>query len=394
MTTSLADKYHDEQGRPITPAAPPRSPRIVPPRTLEPWQIALRDRATARAEARGLGPLANTPQARAAFHRDEQTKTKGRHALAAAALASQKPEPQPAVEPAAPKSIELTETTDAAILDTIDEAFSYPAPVVPPPAIVPAADSLTHDQITELIGMVEAAGLCAIYHDTPTPAPAAAPAAELGQPPAAGKPDWAAISARHHERLAELHAENTQAERQDLDSKGPIVIPEEIREAHATAKTPNQRTAASENPTPALDPGTAPADLGGADDRAARRRAGALKAAATVRTRRAAAEHKAGVTALMEKSLDRIGERIIAANRRADHEAAEAIANPGIPTAAALVDLARAQNAEADLFRVAHANRAPHHAAQWSPAQRETIANQFNALLSKRQTRTTKGTAK
>src|SRR5438876_385064 len=98
MSNTLADQYHDEHGRPITPAAapaaPPRSPRIVPRRTLEPWEIALRERAEARTAARQLGPLANTPQARAAFHRDEQIEAKGKAALAAAVRRGE-PSPPP-----------------------------------------------------------------------------------------------------------------------------------------------------------------------------------------------------------------------------------------------------------------------------------------------------------
>jgi hypothetical protein len=79
MATTLADRYHDEQGRPITPPTDP-SPRIVPPRQLESWQIRMRERADAERNARALGALAMTPAARANYRANnlaaaEQRKT-------------------------------------------------------------------------------------------------------------------------------------------------------------------------------------------------------------------------------------------------------------------------------------------------------------------------------
>jgi hypothetical protein len=81
---NLSDQYHDEQGRPLAPPAPPAS------KPTEAWRETLRARAAAVNEARALGPLANTPQAIAAFHRDRAIKAKG---LAAAALAGAGPQP-------------------------------------------------------------------------------------------------------------------------------------------------------------------------------------------------------------------------------------------------------------------------------------------------------------
>jgi hypothetical protein len=120
----------------------------------------------------------------------------------------------------------------------------------------------------------------------------------------------------------------------------------------------------------------------------------ARKAAATVRARREQAKTEEFVEAKLSAAIDRAQERWRRAEARKANDAAEAIANPGIPTAATLIDLARNHNAEADLYRIAQTNRASHRPSQWSPAQRQTIADQFNALISSRQTSKTKGNPK
>ena len=334
MSNTLADQYHDEHGRPIAQAVPPRSPRVVAPRTLEPWQIALRDRAAAKQESRAaakeLGPLHNRLSCGKAERRETLRKSLSTTRPAAAA-------------------------SDAAALAAIDQAFTYPAPVVPPPAIA-SADKPTYRTAT-------------------------------------GDPDWAAISARHHERLAELHNETRAAADRtaaaapqtepDPDPQPAADQPIRGEELHTRAARARERIAARAANPPPEPPACAAA--------AARRRAGALKAAATVRARRAKAELDADVNQRMAKAIDRAQERY----HRQENLAARAAAEPpGTPQVDQLIDLARRANAEAWLFRTAHISRYGSRPSQWSIDQRIALAESLAKHLQTQKSRAAKGTAK
>jgi hypothetical protein len=56
---------------------------------------------------------------------------------------------------------------------------------------------------------------------------------------------------------------------------------------------------------------------------------------------------------------------------------------PSAPSAKALIAKALEFKAEAQLYRIAHIERAPHHPRDWSPAQRARIATALLSLISK-----------
>jgi len=314
---TLADKYHDEHGRPIVP-----EPSQTSSGTLEAWQRSTLARATARQEARAdaheLGPLHAQPS-------KEKTK---RHATLGAALGAPPPPVAAALGGAEPDDPDE-------IRAAINQAFALPPP---------------------------------------------RPAGEPEQPAAAESPRWSAIGEHRHNELVAAH---------DRACAGA-----DRAEAQQAVK---ETLAKYATPTPA-DP---PVRMSDAEikalaeaEKSANRREGARKAAATVRARREQREHETAVNELMEKSLDRIGERVIREEKSAALEATILAADPGILTPTRLLALARDNNAEADLYRIAHLARVPRQPAQWPAEFRRVATDEINRIVSTRNAKTQKGPKK
>jgi len=242
------------------------------------------------------------------------------------------------------------------------------------------------------------------------------PAGDVEQPPAAGPvPTMEELRKRNARRWRHDHqttppplvpaTEPEQPTAPDADGADP---PAEPADQNGAAKSPNQRTAAAQTPPPALGP-PAPdptaeterrmANVKAAEERTAARSAGrraaSLKSAATVRARREAREHEAELNKLMEKSLDRIGERVIREQATAAEDAAQAEADPGIPTYRSILGTARGAgpDAEAELYRLAHIARATK-PADWPAALRSSLATSLMTYIGNRKTPTQKGTRK
>ncbi len=287
---NLADKYHDERGRPLAPPVPETSQ--MSRGALEAWQRATLARATARQEARAdtkeLGPL----------HAQPSTEKAKRRAILSTSLGA-----PPAPVTAAPAGAQPDDPDE--IRAAINAAFD-----LPPPVPVPAGEP-----------------------EQPT----AEPTAPVYPPPA---PDPTAETER---RMANL-------------------------------KAAEERIAA----------------------RAAKRRASSLKSAATVRARRAQREQDAEVDKMMAKSLDRIGERVLREQAIADDDAAQAEADPGIPTYRSILTTARdaGPDAEAELYRLAHLARATRKPADWPAALRSALATSLTSFISSRKTPKPKGPQK
>jgi len=346
MLNNLADKWHDEQGRPLPPAAP--EPSKTSRETLQAWQRATLARAAARQERRAaykeLGPLHAQPA---------KTKADRRAQLGTALGVANQPEPE--------------------TRQSINTAF----PLTPP-----------------------------------------ASAAATEQPPAA--PIGAAKSPNQRPAAAQTAPPAVEPDTYEIDSKGPNHISPEVRARHANPKRwtaigehrHNQLVAAHDQACAAADramaeqavkatlarhatltpvdpPPTQPdpsAETTASADRAVRRRAASLKSAATVRARRQQREHDAEVNRLMEKSLDRIGERVIREQEAANQEAATKAANPDVHTPRELLAYARASNVEPDLYRLAHIARQSQQPSQWSPAFRRAVVNDLNQIIISRTT--------
>jgi len=277
MTNSLADKYHDAQGRPLAPPVPESSQTSKG--ALQGWQRSTLARATARqaarADARELGPL---------------------HANLANGLS--------AAPPPVAAALGGAEADDPdEISAAINAAFALPPPR---PAGEPEQ-------------------------------PPAEPTAPVDPPPAPNPTD-------------------------------------ETERRMANVKAAEERIAA----------------------RSARRRAASLKSAATVRARREQREHDAEANARTEKALDRIGERVLREQATAAADAAQAEADPGIPTYRSILATARnaGPDAEAELYRLAHLARATSKPADWPAALRSSIANGLTNFIATRKTPKPKGTQK
>jgi len=304
---TLADKYHDEQGRPLAPPTP--EPSQTSRAALESWQRATLARAKARQERRAdhkeLGPLHSQPSAAKAKRR--------------------------------------------AILST--------SLGVPPAPVATALGGAEQDDPDEIRRAIDAA--FALPPPRPAGEPEQSPAAPIG-----------------------------------------------------AANSPNQRTAAQETPQPALAPELGPpppdptevterrmANIKASEERtaarAADRRAASLKSAATVRAQRAQREHDAEVNRPMEKSLDRIGERVIREQNTAAADLAQAQADPGIPTYRSILTTARTAgpDAEAELYRLAHVARAGK-PAEWPASIRSSLDNDLKTFIATRKTHKPKGPQK
>jgi len=134
MTTTLADAYHDEHGRPLAPAAP--EPSQTSRATLEAWQRATLKRAAERQEERAarkeLGPLHAQPA---------KTNPQRRATLAASLGASPPPPSLPAAEPEQPPAEPEAPISAAKSANQRTAASETSPPALGPPPPDPTAET-------------------------------------------------------------------------------------------------------------------------------------------------------------------------------------------------------------------------------------------------------------
>jgi len=314
----LADKYHDATGRPIPqPAAPKKSPRIVEPKILEPWQERLRDQA---AEMKAAG-VPNTPQDQAAYWRDKEIKAKGIASLKQAA----------AGDPASDDAIAAAAPRYRRFIDEEEEAKTH-ANRPPPPLPEPIDQTVAN----------------------------AAWRAQIGQ-----------------RETAAREARTAQYERDRQTTATDLVDAEEaVAETLAKYATPST---IDPPPAPAATPIPPQSPEEGA--KSERRREGARKAAATVRARRKDAEIKKLVDIRVGAAVEQAQDTYHRQEADAAEEAAPKAANPGIHTPRELLAYARCSNIEPELYRLAHLARESHKPSLWSVEFRGNVVPKLNTLI-------------